>query len=251
MDDDLTWDFTTGTMPEKKDHSSSMPNCQATSKPVWGSTSNLGKVGFNPTVGATGVPGPATPDDPSYGPGSGDPGTPAYCRIPPTPAGYTGADGDAATACAEDTYKGATGSAGCTACPANSKTGGATGSTAVTACEAPAGYTGADGDAATACAEDTYKGATGSAGCTACPANSKTGGATGATNEDDCQAAAVTPSPSPTPSPVPSPVTPSSPGSPSPSPGPSPDASPRGGRIKIGTGSIKLGSGSIRFGNEL
>ena len=97
-------------------------------------------------------------------------------------------------------YKTASGTAACTACPAN--TNSPTASTALTQCTCLAGFNGADGTACTACPANTYKGTTGgqltstlllrlcrvagAGACTNCPANSQSAAASTAITSCTC-----------------------------------------------------------------
>ena len=117
-------------------------------------------------------------------------------------SGYTGADGNACTACGPGEYKDTTGSGACTPCglgtyseapgmktsatcvpcPANSSTR-LLGSVGLEACECNAGFTGPNGGYCAPCAAGSYKMTAGAAECTLCAADTysaEIGSATGA-----------------------------------------------------------------------
>ena len=89
----------------------------------------------------------------------------------PCPVGYTGADGEACSACLAGMYKALAGSVSCAACPLNTIS--VAGSNELTDCACLPGYTAAsDGVACAACDAGTFKSMGGAGSCAVCPLHS-------------------------------------------------------------------------------
>ena len=85
------------------------------------------------------------------------------------------------TACSVNTFKAASGAAGCSPCPAGSVAP----ALGATACVCGAGFGGANASVCSLCPNGQYKSIDGNAACVACPANTTTG-TTGATALTQC-----------------------------------------------------------------